>query len=213
MVFLADRPLRPVDIADIERRALLVPGVIGVSPGRTGDLVDVTYDGELLKPELLRLHLESPYLRLAGREPVGRRLRQAFAPRRIVHTVSLLAHAPNRIAIGFVAATLVLLIVGVIVQRVSFDVALPIWALAFVTGGWFSLRTTLASLRRRALDVDLLMLIAAAGAYSVGAFWEGAVLLFLFSLGNVLEEFALGRTEASIRALMDLRPEVVVVKD
>ena len=50
------------------------------------------------------------------------------------------------------------------------------------------------------------------GAAAVGAYWEGTVLLFLFSLGNVLEEFALGRTEASIRALMDLRPEVVVVR-
>jgi Cd2+/Zn2+-exporting ATPase len=67
-------------------------------------------------------------------------------------------------------------------------------------------------LRQRKLDVDLLMLIAAAGAAAVGAYWEGTVLLFLFSLGNVLEEFALGRTEASIRALMDLRPEVVVVR-
>ena len=213
MLFSADRALRPVDISDIERRALLVPHVIGVAPGRTASLVEVTYDAEQLNPELLRLQLESPYLRLAGREPLGRRLAAAFAPRRIGHTISLLAHAPNRIAIGFVAATLLLLLAGVVVERFSFDAALPIWALAFFTGGWFSLRTTIGSLRRGSLDVDLLMLIAAAGAYSVRAFWEGAVLLFLFSLGNVLEEFALGRTEASIRALMDLRPETVVIKE
>ncbi|MEI6689055.1 MAG: hypothetical protein WCN97_06830 [Thermoleophilia bacterium] len=212
MLFSADRALRPVDISDIERRAMLVPQVIGVAPGRSAELVEVTYDAEQLNPELLRLHLESPYLRLAGQESLGRRLTTAFAPRRIGHTISLLAHAPNRIAVGFVATTLVLLIVGVIVERFSFDAALPIWALAFFTGGWFSLRTTIGSLRHGSLDVDLLMLIAAAGAYSVQAFWEGAVLLFLFSLGNVLEEFALGRTEASIRALMDLRPEIVTIK-
>jgi len=213
MVFSADRALRPVDISDIERRAMLVPNVIGVAPGRTSQLVEVAYDAEQLNPELLRLQLESPYLRLAGKEPLGKRLATAFAPRRIGHTISLLAHAPNRIAIGFVVATLLLLIIGVIVERFSFDAALPIWALAFFTGGWFSLRTTIGSLRHGSLDVDLLMLIAAAGAYSVQAFWEGAVLLFLFSLGNVLEEFALGRTEASIRALMDLRPETVTIKD
>ena len=213
MVFAADRALRPVDVSDVERRALLLPGVIGVAPGRAADLVEVTYDPERLNPELLRLQLESPYLRLAGKDPLGQRLAAAFAPRRIGHTVSLLAHAPNRIAIGFVAATLLLLIVGVIVERFSFAAALPIWGVAFFTGGWFALRTTIASLRHRSLDVDLLMLIAAAGAYSVEAFWEGAVLLFLFSLGNVLEEFALGRTEASIRALMDLRPETVTIKE
>ena len=115
-------------------------------------------------------------------------------------------------AIAFVGITLGLLLVGVVVERFSETAALPIWALAYFTGGWFSLRTTLRSLRQRKLDVDLLMLIAAAGAAAVGAYWEGTVLLFLFSLGNVLEEFALGRTEASIRALMDLRPEVVVVR-
>ena len=140
------------------------------------------------------------------------RLRGALAPQRLRHTLHLLAHAPNRVAIAFVGITLGLLLVGVAVERFSETAALPIWALAYFTGGWFSLRTTLRSLRQRKLDVDLLMLIAAAGAAAVGAYWEGTVLLFLFSLGNVLEEFALGRTEASIRALMDLRPEVVVVR-
>ena len=211
--FVADRALRPVDISDIERRALLVPGVIGVEPGRAADLVDVAYDADVLNPELLRLQLESPYLRLAGKEPLGRRLADALAPRRIGRTISLLAHAPNRVAIGFVAMTLLLLLVGVVVERFSDAVALPIWIAAFFFGGWFALRGTIDSLRERSLNVDLLMLIAAAGAYTVGAYWEGAVLLFLFSLGGVLEEFALGRTEASIRALMDLRPETVTLKE
>lgn len=211
--FVADRPLRPIDIADIDRRARLLPGVLNVEPGRRDDQVDVSYDAAVLRPELLRLQLESPYLRLAGLDPLGTRLRRALAPRRIVHTISLLAHAPNRIAISFVASTLVLLLVGFVVERFWFDVALPLWGVAYLTGGWFAARKTIGSLRRGKLDVDLLMLIAAAGAASVGAFWEGTVLLFLFSLGNVLEEFALGRTEASIRALMDLRPELVLIKE
>ena len=212
MPFLADRPLAPLDVADIERRARLLPGVLSVQPGRSNDQIEVTYDPDVVRAELVRLQLESPYLRLAGRDSLSMRLRGALAPQRLRHTLHLLAHAPNRVAIAFVGITLGLLLVGVIVERFSETAALPIWALAYFTGGWFSLRTTLRSLRRRKLDVDLLMLIAAAGAAAVGAYWEGTVLLFLFSLGNVLEEFALGRTEASIRALMDLRPEVVVVR-
>jgi Cd2+/Zn2+-exporting ATPase len=210
--FLADRPLAPLDVADIERRARLLPGVLSVQPGRSNDQIEVTYDPNVVRAELVRLQLESPYLRLAGRDSLSARLRSALAPQRLRHTLRLLVQAPNRVAIAFVAITLGLLFVGVIVERFSATAALPIWALAYFTGGWFSLRTTLRSLRQRKLDVDLLMLIAAAGAAAVGAYWEGTVLLFLFSLGNVLEEFALGRTEASIRALMDLRPEVVVVR-
>jgi Cd2+/Zn2+-exporting ATPase len=214
MEFAADRALSPLDVGDVERRARLLPGVIAVQPGGRADRVLVVYDADALRPELLRLQLESPFLRLAGQDPPLTRLARALSPRRIARTAHLLAHAPNRIAIGFVAMTLVLLLVGVVVQSaVSEAASLPIWLAAFVFGGWFSLRTTLRSLRHRSLDVDLLMLVAAAGAYAVGAYWEGTVLLFLFSLGNVLEEFALGRTEASIRALMDLRPEVVVIRD
>ena len=78
---------------------------------------------------------------------------------------------------------------------------------AYAAGGWDSLRRTVGALSRRSLDVDLLMLLAAAGAAVVGHWVEGAILLFLFSTGNTLETFAFGRTRRSIRALMELRPE------
>lgn len=78
---------------------------------------------------------------------------------------------------------------------------------AYAAGGWDSLRRTTGALARRSLDVDLLMLLAAAGAAVVGHWVEGAILLFLFSTGNTLETFAFGRTRRSIRALMELRPD------
>ena len=72
----------------------------------------------------------------------------------------------------------------------------------------------LQSLWRRHIDVDLLMVTAAVGAAIIGSWLEGGVLLFLFSLGNTLEHYALGRTHSAIRALMDLRPEdALVVRD
>lgn len=89
--------------------------------------------------------------------------------------------------------------------------ALPSLVLAYVAGGWESLLRTGKALRRLHLDVDLLMLIAAVGAAVVGHWVEGAILLFLFSLGNTLETFAFGRTRRSIRALMELRPEQAAV--
>jgi Cd2+/Zn2+-exporting ATPase len=50
------------------------------------------------------------------------------------------------------------------------------------------------------------MVGAAVGAAVIGEPFEGALLLFLFSLSNVLQDFALGRTKAAIKSLMDLRP-------
>jgi Cd2+/Zn2+-exporting ATPase len=57
------------------------------------------------------------------------------------------------------------------------------------------------------LDVDVLMLLAAAGAALVGHWVEGAVLLFLFSLGNTLETYAFRRTHRSIQSLARLHPD------
>ena len=85
--------------------------------------------------------------------------------------------------------------------------ALPFLVMAYVAGGWHPLRGAYRAMRRGKLDVDLLMLLAAVGAAMVGHWLEGAVLLFLFSLGNTLETYAFRRTRRSIQALVELRPE------
>lgn len=85
--------------------------------------------------------------------------------------------------------------------------ALILYSLAYVSGGWEATREAVRAILRGRLEVDLLMILAAGGAAFLGHWAEGAVLLFLFSLGNALESFAFGRTRRSIRALMDLRPE------
>lgn len=90
---------------------------------------------------------------------------------------------------------------------------LPEWVagLAFVgsylAGGVFSLVRSIKSLRRKQLDIDLLMLLSALGAASIGEYAEGAALLFLFSLSNALESRALHRTTNAIESLMELRPD------
>lgn len=61
-------------------------------------------------------------------------------------------------------------------------------------------------------DIDLLMLLAAAGAAILGAWLEGAFLLFLFSLAHAMEHYALGRAQNAIRALSDLAPAKAIVK-
>ena len=86
------------------------------------------------------------------------------------------------------------------------------FAIAYVAGGAFGLKGGLEALRQRTLDVDLLMVLAAIGAWIVGSPFEGAMLLFLFSLSNVLQAFALDRTRHAIRALMQLRPAQALVR-
>lgn len=83
---------------------------------------------------------------------------------------------------------------------------------AYLLGGWDVARSAWRALRERHFDTDLLMVVAAIGAAILGEFAEGALLLFLFSLGHTLEERALDRARAAVRALADLAPKTALVR-
>ncbi|MCS7066940.1 MAG: heavy metal translocating P-type ATPase, partial [Fimbriimonadales bacterium] len=82
------------------------------------------------------------------------------------------------------------------------------YVLAYLTGGYFGTLDAWQTLRERRLDVNLLMILAAIGAAIVGEPAEGATLLFLFSLSNTLQSFALMRSRRAVRALMALQPDL-----
>jgi Cd2+/Zn2+-exporting ATPase len=118
----------------------------------------------------------------------------------------------DRLRLLFTLLTLVGMVGGWLAERnAAPTLALALFALAYLTGGWFGVQAGWASLREGRIDVDLLMVLAALGAALVGAPFEGAMLLFLFSLSNVLQGYALDRTRNAIRALMALRPPVARV--
>ena len=113
----------------------------------------------------------------------------------------------------FVAVALAGLVGGLVAEWQEWSVAS--WALygvSYAFGGWFGLRAGLESLRERTVDIDLLMILAALGALAIGAPFEGAMLLFLFSLSNVLQHVAIGRSRRAIEALMKLRPAAARVR-
>ena len=82
---------------------------------------------------------------------------------------------------------------------------------AYFFGGFYTLREAIENLRHRKFAIDSLMLVAAAGAAMLGAFAEGALLLFLFSIGHALEGYAMGRARRAIEALSELAPDVATV--
>ncbi len=85
--------------------------------------------------------------------------------------------------------------------------------LAYLAGAWFTAQEVWERLQHRAVDVHFLMLAVAAGSACIGAWAEGATLLFLFSLSGALEHFALGRTQREIQSLFKDAPKVATVLD
>ncbi|MEX2399566.1 MAG: heavy metal translocating P-type ATPase [Rhodothermales bacterium] len=86
------------------------------------------------------------------------------------------------------------------------------YLLAYFFGGYYTLREAMDSIRMGRFEIDFLMLVAAAGAAVLGEWAEGALLLFLFSLGHSLEHFAMGRARRAIEALAEMAPDTAVVR-
>ncbi len=109
----------------------------------------------------------------------------------------------------FVALTFLGMVSGLLASwfDVSSTVVWTSYAVAYLFGGWYGFKESIESLQQPAVEIDLLMLIAALGALIIGAPFEGAMLLFLFSLSGVLERYAIGRSRTAIKSLIEMRPE------
>lgn len=83
---------------------------------------------------------------------------------------------------------------------------------AYFFGGFYTVGEAVQNLKLKRFEIDTLMLVAAAGAAALGAWAEGALLLFLFSLGHSLEHYAMGRAKRAIEALAELAPATAKVR-
>lgn len=84
---------------------------------------------------------------------------------------------------------------------------------AYLTGGYAGTVQSIKALIKFEINVDVLMVLAAVGAAIIGNWLEGATLLFLFSLSNTLQDYAMGRSRRAIRSLMKLRPDKALVRN
>src|SRR6516225_6996457 len=189
----------------LESKAQKIEGVRRARAAFIGGVMSVTFDNAQLSPE-----------------QVIDRVRETGAP---VSPFSIPPELPKsigewlqyhaaRIEAVCTALTFAFMIAGWWAPRVGLGQtwASVLFAIAYVTGGIFGVQASFRSLRQWTIDVDLLMILAALGAAVVGAPFEGAMLLFLFSLSNVLQAYAMDRTRKAIHSLMKLRPDKALTR-
>ena len=198
----------------LESKIRQLQGVRQASASYKGGVLSIAYDHNLISPDQL-LHRIQQFGVKVG--PSGAEVGPAAEP-----------IAPGQTSLGrvrtwlagqnweaiFTAITLVTMVVGWLAEYLGAPAAVSAvsYVIAYLTGGSFGLKAGLEAVVDRTIDVDLLMVLAALGAAVVGAPFEGAMLLFLFSLSNVLQDYALDRTRSAIRALMKLRPDQATVR-
>lgn len=109
----------------------------------------------------------------------------------------------------------VLLLIGFLSAKL-FDTAgwipLASYIMSYCFGGFFITIEASKKIPKGEFDIDFLMIAAAAGAAYIGSWAEGALLLFLFSLGHALEHYAMNKAKKSIKALGNLSPKMALVK-
>ena len=186
----------------LERRLRDSPGVNDVEVSfRTGS-VRISYDESVTSEDALRHAVRDRNVALRGDTETA------------ADDVS--TRSELRQEAVFVGLTLVGMVTGLATGWLNGPAALS-WAgygVAYVFGGWYGLNGAVETLRHRAVDIDLLMIVAALGALSIGAPFEGAMLLFLFSLSNTLQHYAIGRSRRAIESLVEMRPdEAQVLRD
>ena len=82
-----------------------------------------------------------------------------------------------------------------------------LYAAAMAAGGYYVYKTALNSLKSLILDMNVLMSVSSVGAVFLGQWSEGATVVFLFSVGNLLQAYTIDKTRSSIKKMMQLAPK------
>lgn len=86
------------------------------------------------------------------------------------------------------------------------------FALATLAGGLLVVPAAWAALKKARLDMNVLMTVAVAGAWIIGEGAEGAAVVFLFALSELLESWSVGRARRAIASLLKLAPQTALVR-
>lgn len=182
------------EIAAIERGLKPVKGVLGVRANLVSSSVTIYHDGS---PNVATLTLAINKSGVTVQSEDGSTRR------------SLVSFAPWLVGIAGALTTL-----GLALQWL--DIGSPwsdiLFFLAILAGGALVFPKAWRSLRTFSLDMNVLMTVAVMGAVAIGEHAEGAAVVFLFSLSELLESWSVGRARRAIQALMQLTPATAFVK-
>ncbi len=94
---------------------------------------------------------------------------------------------------------------------------LPIWIsnlmyiLAIVVSGIKPMKSAYYAIKSKSLDMNVLMSVAVIGAILIGEYFEGAIVVLLFTIGTLLQTISIDKTRHSIQSLMNITPSTATV--
>jgi len=187
------------EVALIERRFKNLPGLEDFSADLMGQRLHVKYDAAKLSASTIAGAVADTGMRawLEHEEPLAG------------------SDSAARVRLALVSIAGLALVAGLVAGYARVDVVVErsILAVAVVCGAALTVRKAITAVRMRMLDINVLMLVAAAGAVLLGQWAEAASVVFLFALAQTLEARTLQRARNAVRALLDLAPADALVRD
>ena len=90
---------------------------------------------------------------------------------------------------------------------------LPLYLIPYFISGYDVVRECFLGIKnRRPFDEALLMTVATVGAFFAGEFAEAVAVMVFYQVGELFQSYAVGRSRASIKELMDIVPEYANVE-
>ena len=192
-------PIRGVDCSDcvtvLEHSISRIDGVLDVKASYTAQKIFIEYDTKATNQGAIERRIQH----------LGYQIPREGARK---------WYEENRALLFSLVAGLFLLLgwLGESFFEFPYPISLGMYLLAYVLAGWDTAIHAWYALKARTFDTDILMIAAALGAAFLGEFAEGALLLFLFSLGHAMERRVLDQARNAIRALSELAPKTALVK-
>lgn len=206
-------PLQVIGAEDagmsIERALMDLPGVLNVLVSLPAQQALIEFDRQLTDAKALREKLDA--LGVAAARPAAPGVEPS------VNASGLLEWYRRHRELAWSLGSGLFLVTGFGLEHwsgASLGLVVTLYVCAYLLGGLDLIKhwSTAVLSGRVTFDIHLLMLLAAIGAAVLGAWAEGAFLLFLFSLAHALEHAAMGRARDAIRALGDLAPRSATIQ-
>jgi len=196
--------------AKLEKGVSRLDGVLHCTINFAAAKMAVEYDVEALDQEAIIERIRQLGYDVAEEEAAST-LPQETGPGGLRGLLAFM-RSKRRDTLTLVSGLLILLAFALETSGISPAIAHGLYALAIISGGFYVARKGLTGVWiNRELDINFLMTIAALGAAAIGAWEEGALVVFLFSLGETLEGYTMDRARNAIRSLMDLAPAEATV--
>ncbi|MGA0844938.1 MAG: heavy metal translocating P-type ATPase [Luteolibacter sp.] len=204
LAYRLDSPACEACARKLESRVMRISGVRHATATYLGRVLVVTFDPEVESKETIASQLTQAganiqpiEIKRAPKKSLWSRIKTGEAYEELSCAIGILCLLTALAAEKLIEST---------------NVSTIAYVAAYVFSGQQGVRSAFASLREGVLDVDVLMVLAAIGAACIGAPFEGALLLSLFSFSNVLQGRAMDRTQRAIESLLTLRPECANVR-